>query len=99
MDRRDPIAALPANVRSLARKRARPSWISPMLATLVAKPFSDDDWIFETKLDGIRCITIHHGNSLQLFSRNRKELNNTYPELIGPLASQPVQSYVVDGEI
>jgi ATP-dependent DNA ligase len=99
MDMRDPTAALPANVRSFARKRARPNWISPMLATLVAKPFSDDDWIFETKLDGIRCITIHDGYSLQLFSRNRKELNNTYPELIEPLVSQPVQGYIVDGEI
>jgi bifunctional non-homologous end joining protein LigD len=80
-------------------KRARPNWISPLLATLVTKPFSDDDWIFEMKLDGIRCITIYDGNSLQLFSRNRKELNNTYPELIEPLVSQPVRGYIVDGEI
>ena len=29
-----------------------------MKAVLADKPFSDPDWIFERKLDGIRCLAI-----------------------------------------
>jgi hypothetical protein len=32
-----------------ARKRTQPDWFSPMLATLVDKPFSREGWIFESK--------------------------------------------------
>ena len=35
-----------------ARKTRMPTVIHPMLATLVDDPFSDPDWIFETKWDG-----------------------------------------------
>jgi DNA ligase D-like protein (predicted ligase) len=70
-----------------------------MLATLVAHPFSNDQWIFESKLDGIRCLSIRNATGIQLFSRNQKPLNQAYPELLEPLAAQPVQNYIVDGEI
>jgi len=95
----DPIAKLPEAVRERARKHPQPSWIAPMLATLVAAPFSDENWIFEPKLDGERCLTFHSDNSPHLLSRNQKALNNTYPELVGPLAAQPTDNYVADGEI
>ena len=29
-----------------------------MKAVLWAEPFSDPDWIFERKLDGVRCIAV-----------------------------------------
>ncbi len=95
----DPIVALPADVRSRAQKRAQPNWVSPMLATLVAKPFSSNQWIFESKLDGIRCLTISNETGIHLFSRNQKELDQAYPELLEPLETQPLQNYIVDGEV
>jgi bifunctional non-homologous end joining protein LigD len=70
-----------------------------MLATLVAEPFSDENWIFEPKLDGERCLTFRSDKSPRLLSRNQKLLNNTYPELVSPLASQPTENYIADGEI
>ena len=33
-----------------------PTVVQPMLATLVDAPFSNDDWLFETKWDGVRTI-------------------------------------------
>src|SRR5438552_590832 len=99
MHKDDPIDALPSEARSEAHKRAQPAWISPMLATLVAESFSEDGWIFESKLDGVRCLAVRNGGDLKLLSRNRQELNNRYPELLDPLASQSVQSYIADGEI
>jgi ATP-dependent DNA ligase len=76
---------------------SQPSWFSPMLATLVAEPFSNDGWIFEPKLDGIRCLAFRSGGKLELFSRNRKSLNEAYPELIAPLRKQRPRSFVLDG--
>jgi DNA ligase D-like protein (predicted ligase) len=95
----DPIAKLPEAVRECARKRPQPSWIAPMLATLVAEPFSGKDWIFEPKLDGERCLTFRTDKSTRLLSRNKKGLNETYPELLQPLASQATENYIADGEI
>ena len=76
-----------------------PAWFSPMLATLVAKPFSAEGWIYEPKLDGERCLVFCNGKNPRLFSRNHKSLNHTYPELVDPLASQAPKSYIADGEI
>jgi len=33
-----------------------PSMIQPMLPTLIDHPFTDSDWLFETKRDGVRAI-------------------------------------------
>lgn len=81
-----------------ARKRAQPPWVDPMLATLTKTYFSDPDWVFEPKLDGIRCLTFKKGRSVKLLSRNKLDLTPTYPSVAGALAAQP-SSFVVDGEI
>ena len=99
MHPRDPIGKLPPEVRGRARKRAQPDWFNPMLATLLDKPFSREGWIFEPKLDGERCLTFCRGKNLRLLSRNKKLLNQSYPELIEPLATQPAESYIADGEV
>jgi len=70
-----------------------------MLATLVREQFSSPDWIFEPKLDGIRCLSFRKGRNVELFSRNHLSLNAGYPELDVPLLNQPVSSFIVDGEI
>lgn len=95
----DPISKLPEGIRERARKRPQPAWIAPMLATLVAKPFSDENWIFEPKLDGERCLTFRSGKNSRLMSRYQKVLNNTYPELVSPLDDQPAENYIADGEV
>lgn len=74
-------------------------WIEPMLATLTRERFSRQGWIFEPKFDGERCLAFRNGTSVHLFSRNRKPLDGTYPELIEPLRAQPAESFVVDGEV
>jgi bifunctional non-homologous end joining protein LigD len=99
LDLRDFVRRLPTKIRERVRKRAQPQWIGPMLATLVDRPFSEEGWIFEPKLDGERCLTFCNSKNSRLFSRNRKLLNQSYPELAEPLANQSVHSYIVDGEI
>jgi bifunctional non-homologous end joining protein LigD len=53
----DPFSILSTEARRRLRKRQQPAWASPMLAILTSERFSDPDWIFERKLDGIRCAT------------------------------------------
>jgi bifunctional non-homologous end joining protein LigD len=70
-----------------------------MLAILTDERFSDPEWIFERKLDGVRCLAFRNGNRITLLSRNRTNKNATYPELIEPLRQQRVSDFVVDGEV
>ena len=93
------VAELPAEMRRLVRLREQPAWTEPMLATLTDRRFSDDDWIFERKLDGERCLAFRSGAGVRLLSRNRKELNAHYPELVDALARQGRDQFIIDGEI
>lgn len=74
-------------------------WRAPMLATLTDDRFSDEGWLFERKLDGVRTIAGRDGERVELFSRNHKSMNASYPELVAALAAQPMERFVVDGEV
>ena len=56
--------------------------IEPMKAVLADTPFSDPDWIFERKLDGIRCLAIRDGSGVSLMSRTARRMNDQFPELV-----------------
>ena len=64
------------------RAQKSPSFKQPMLATLTKQRFSDPNWIFEDKLDGVRCIVVKRGKRAFLYSRNRNNLNANFPELL-----------------
>ena len=66
---------------SAARAARMPAQIHPMLATLVDDPFSDPEWIFETKWDGFRSICFINGGKARFVSRNQIEMTPQYPEL------------------
>ena len=76
-----------------------PDWMAPMLAVLTCKRFSDPDWIYERKFDGVRVLLFRQGNRLRLMTRNQNAVNKTYPELVEAVLAQPVQEFVADGEI
>ena len=43
----------------------------PMLATLTKKRFSDPNWIFEEKFDGMRCVVVKKRKAgLPLFAKS-----------------------------
>jgi len=70
-----------------------------MLATLTDECFSREGWLFEAKLDEERCLAFADGSSLRLLSRNRKRLNEKYPELTQALRFQRTDRFIADGEI
>ncbi len=70
-----------------------------MLATLTHDTFSDPAWLYERKLDGVRCLAFRAGERVRLLSRNRKPMNDTYPELVEALGKQACTDFIADGEI
>jgi DNA ligase D-like protein (predicted ligase) len=80
------------------KKTEQKKHLKPMLAKLTHDYFSDENWIYERKLDGERCLCFKKGAEVKLISRNNKSLNETYPELIEALKRQS-GNFIVDGEI
>lgn len=70
-----------------------------MLATPTDRRFSDDDWLFERKLDGVRALSIRDGWRPQLWSRTRKRLDDAFPDLVELLGAAGSSRFVADGEI
>jgi bifunctional non-homologous end joining protein LigD len=73
--------------------------IEPMKAVLSDQPFSDPGWIFERKLDGIRCIAIRDGSGLSLMSRTGRRMNDQFPEIAAALERGQPGDFVADGEV
>jgi bifunctional non-homologous end joining protein LigD len=69
-----------------------------MKAVLFDHPFSDPGWIFERKLDGIRCGAIRCKGRVELESRSAQEMQRSYPEIAEAL-SEPGPDLIADGEI
>jgi bifunctional non-homologous end joining protein LigD len=70
-----------------------------MKAVLWDEPFSDPDWIFERKLDGVRCLAHRDGHGVRLVSRTDRSMNGDYPELVEALEAEPCEDFVIDGEV
>src|SRR5258705_4534418 len=95
----NPLDVLPHSAKSRAQTRPQPTWISPMLATLTDERFSRQGWLFEPKLDGERCLAVGRRGTLRLLSRNKKRLNERYPEIVEAFRSQKTDVFIADGEI
>jgi bifunctional non-homologous end joining protein LigD len=93
------LSTLTAEERELAPAAPAPRTAGAMKALLTEERFSDPNWIFERKLDGIRCIAIRDGDRLDLLSRNDLRQNERYPELVDALASERCDQFAVDGEV
>jgi DNA ligase D-like protein (predicted ligase) len=78
---------------------ALPDRVEPMKAVLTDERFSDPDWVFERKLDGIRCVAIKDERGVRLLSRNQLSLNSRFPEIAEALERDPATRFVVDGEV
>jgi bifunctional non-homologous end joining protein LigD len=76
----------------------RPAFITPMKAVLTADRPAGPEWVFERKLDGIRCLAVKDGGGTRLYSRNELSLNDRYPALAAALDADPADGFVIDGE-
>src|SRR3712207_3522941 len=73
-------------------------FVVPMAATLTAERPAGPDWVFERKLDGIRCLAVKAGGRTRLYSRNELPLDDRYPSLAAAVDADPADGFVLDGE-
>ena len=99
MTKADPFGRLTAGERALLRPAPLPETVEPMLAVLTEERFSDPAWLYERKLDGIRCIAIKGDRDVRLLSRNNLSQNTRFPEIAAALEADPATQLVLDGEI
>jgi bifunctional non-homologous end joining protein LigD len=76
-----------------------PSGVHATLAELKEKPFSDPNWIFEIKWDGVRAIAQIKDGRTTLWARSGRDVTAEYPEFKDLATRFRVTSAIVDGEI
>ena len=77
----------------------KPGFIPPMLATLVAAPFDDPDWLFEVKWDGFRVETVVDGDSVRMWTRGEQDASRYFGPFLDPPTWIEAPQAIVDGEV
>jgi len=72
---------------------------APMLASTASAPFSGEDWLFELKWDGYRCLAYLTLEGVYLDSRNGKPLLPRFPSLSSMPDGLKCREALLDGEI
>ncbi|MEF2246458.1 ATP-dependent DNA ligase [Paenibacillus sp. IITD108] len=73
-------------------------FIEPMLLEKREKPFDDDRFIYQPKIDGHRLILSRTSNQIRLYTRHNNDVTRQYPELHNVPIDGNVD-VVLDGEI
>lgn len=76
-----------------------PTAIRPMQAVSAEAPFSSDEYLFEVKWDGVRCLLfVDWQGGVHLQDRALNDLTSALPELAG-IGRQVSRGAVLDGEL
>src|SRR5437763_16437291 len=73
--------------------------IPPMEARSVEEIPTGEEWQYEPKWDGFRCLAFRNGDKIFLQSKNGEALARDFPDLVASLAELPQQQLVLDGEL
>jgi len=82
-----------------ARRAALPALLSPALTMLVEAPPDGEQWLSEIKYDGYRMVARIERGKARLYSRTGKEWTRAFSSVADALASLPVKSAWLDGEV
>jgi len=73
--------------------------IAPMDALLVEEIPTGQDWQYEPKWDGFRCLVFRDGKNVYLQSKSGQPLTRYFPELVDAFLRLRAKRFVLDGEI
>src|SRR3954471_16132292 len=73
--------------------------IPPMEARSVEEIPTGDEWQYEQKWDGFRCLAFRNGDKIFLQSKNGQPLARYFPDVAAHVAKLPQQQFVLDGEL
>ena len=72
---------------------------TPMSPTQVRKPFHQDGWVYEEKVDGWRMLAYKDGARVRLISRNGRDHTRHFAGIAAAIAQLSARSLVLDGEV
>jgi ATP-dependent DNA ligase len=58
-----------------------------------------ENWQYEPKWDGFRCLAFRDGKNVSLLSKSGKPLTRYFPEVVSALLKLPAKKFTLDGEI
>lgn len=58
-----------------------------------------DEWQYEPKWDGFRCLAFRDGEKVELQSKSGQSLTRYFPEIVANLKAIRAKAFVLDGEI
>ncbi|MFK3938482.1 DNA ligase D [Alkalihalobacillus sp. NPDC078783] len=75
--------------------------IKPILATRTTELPHGDQWLYEPKYDGIRCLLIVTTSLVRLQSRNGRDMTSQFPEIVEEINNLtfPSPSFILDCEL
>jgi ATP-dependent DNA ligase len=73
--------------------------IPPMETRSVDEIPTGDEWQYEPKWDGFRCLVFRDGNDVYLQSKNGQPLARYFPDVANAVAAVPEKQFVLDGEL
>jgi ATP-dependent DNA ligase len=73
--------------------------IPPMEARSVEEIPTGDEWQYEPKWDGFRCLAFRDRDEIFLQSKNGQPLARYFPDVVANVAKLPHQQFVLDGEL
>jgi ATP-dependent DNA ligase len=76
-----------------------PRSYAPMEALQVSELPLGDEWQYEPKWDGFRCIAFRDGDRVDLMSKSGKPLGRYFPDIVEAVKSIKAERFVIDGEI
>jgi ATP-dependent DNA ligase len=71
----------------------------PMEAVSVETVPSGEEWQYEPKWDGFRCLVFRDRDQVELQSKSGQPLTRYFPELVDAACAVPAKAFVLDGEI
>ena len=72
---------------------------APMEAESVAEIPVGEQWQYEPKWDGFRCLAFRDGDEVELRSRSGKPLGRYFPDMVAALKQLKAKRFVLDGEL
>jgi len=72
---------------------------TPMQPTQIARPFRDEGWVYEEKVDSWRMLAYRIAGTVKLVSRNGRDHTSRFPAIVAALRELDATALILDGEV
>lgn len=83
----------------MSRSRLTSGFFPPCQPQPTQEPPDGPDWIHEIKHDGFRIMARRASGRVRLYTRNGYDFADRFPKIVEAIASLPVRSCFIDGEV